>query len=149
MIDNIKNFFKLKLPIPIIYTIIIIFYLTLIDSQDSDYIVEFLISHLFHSYKILKFIDLLNANIVRVFWVILACIDNDTITKDNVYLHIILNNFRSLTLYISALKLFTYFLINYKTDIFINLKKILIVIMAIAALYIIFNFILKKIYGNK
>ncbi len=149
MIDNIKNFFKLKLPIPIIYTIIIIFYLTLIDSQDSDYIVEFLISHLFHSYKILKFIDLLTANIVRVFWVILACIDNDTITKDNVYLHIILNNFRSLTLYISALKLFTYFLINYKTDIFINLKKILIVIMAIAALYIIFNFILKKIYGNK
>lgn len=115
MINVIKGLFqKYNLPIPILYIMIIIFYFNLYKSPNNDYIVESIISKVFNSNEMLKFVDSFIANIITIFWILNAFLTGKLILNFDLYWKIISDRFLSLTFFLSAFKLFTYILINYE-----------------------------------
>lgn len=115
MIDIIKEIFKkINLPISIIYISIALFFTCLCSYEHNTYVVDFLTVKLFSSYENLYFVNFFLKNLILIFCIIyiiliiLNSLINYLSLKPTVF------KMQSIMLYVSAFKLFTYFLMNYK-----------------------------------
>ena len=149
MSDILKGLWKkYNLPISILYIIIIIFYFNLYKSSNNAHIVEIIISKVFYSYEVLKFVDSFIANIITVFWILNAFLTGKLILSMDLYWKIISDRFLSLTFFLSALKLFTYFLINYEKSPVENFDIISTPIIKVIIIYV-FICIVASVIGRK
>ena len=126
MIDIIKEIFKkVNSPISIIYISIAVFCTCLCSYEHNTYVVDFLTAKLFGSYVNLYFVNFFLKNLILIFCIIyiiliiLNSLINYLSLKPTVF------KMQSIILYVSAFKLFTYFLINYKLSLDENINILL------------------------
>ncbi|OLA00679.1 MAG: hypothetical protein BHV95_02450 [Clostridiales bacterium Nov_37_41] len=150
MIDIIKDLFKkCSLPIPILYITIITFYMSLCLYDHNTYVVDLLTNKLFNSYENLCFMNFFVKNLIIIFCVIYLILIILNALINHLNLKLIIFKMQSIILYLSAFKLFTYFLINYKRSPDENINVILVssgsVVIPLLFVIIIFGVVEWKI----
>lgn len=148
MKDFIIDFLKKRmLSISILYILEITFILTISEYPDKNKICMLIINTIFYSYSVLDFIDLFFSNIIAIFG--LFCLGLITCNYFNSKPELKLyadKSLEALSLVI-ALKILSYYLLNYCDDVNVVFSKIfewILFVLALLLIYIIAVFAFKK-----